>query len=388
MSDGPTATGAARRVGSGATRLLRAWKALPTESRLAAYASGALFVTLFLPWYQETLIAPARAQKLQSASAAITGWGAFSFVEAAVLLVAVAVLTLLFQRAEGRAFHLPGGDGGVILAAGLWTCLLIIWRIFDKQGATTNGPSATTSGIEWGIFVALVAAAFLAYAGSRIRAAHRPEPPLPGEKSAPVGSSAATTAAGEVTTSAYGRAANAAGGDAARREPTWGDPARREPSGRDPARRDPDRREPARREPAPAPAATRRPVPPRRRPRAAPPVASDRPAHHDGSAGPTAAPAPSSTSEAAPPPAPDRPRRRPSADELFERVVPDDPPTMPFGRAKPADVDATLRMATTPPPDVPADRASEEPADPTPRDEQLTMPLGNDDDDTLPLDRD
>jgi hypothetical protein len=68
-------------------------------------------------------------------------------------------------------------------------------------------------------------------------------------------------------------------------------------------------------------------------------------------------------------------------------VVPDDPPTMPFGRAKPADVDATLRMATTPPPDVPADRASEEPADPTPRDEQLTMPLGNDDD-TLPLDRD
>ena len=193
MSEGRTAAGAAQRVGSGTSRLVRAWKALPNESRLAAYASGALFFTLFLPWYQVTLIAPAKAEKLQSASASITGWGAFSFVEAAVLLVAAGVLILLFQRAEGRAFHLPGGDGGVIFAAGLWTCLLIVWRIFDKQGATTSGPSATTSGIEWGIFVALAAAAFLAYAGSRIRAAHRPEPPLPGEDEAPAGSSAAAT---------------------------------------------------------------------------------------------------------------------------------------------------------------------------------------------------
>ena len=32
----------------------------------------------------------------------------------------------------------------------------------------------TTSGIEWGIFVALVVAGLLAYSGARIRAAHRP----------------------------------------------------------------------------------------------------------------------------------------------------------------------------------------------------------------------
>ena len=155
MSERPTAAGAAQRVGSGTSRLVRAWRALPHESRLAGFASIALFLTLFLPWYQVTLIAPAKTATLQSASASITGWGAFSFVEAAVLIVAAGVLVLLFQRAEGRAFHLPGGDGGVITAAGLWTCVLIVWRIFDKQGATTNGPAATTSGIEWGIFVAL-----------------------------------------------------------------------------------------------------------------------------------------------------------------------------------------------------------------------------------------
>jgi hypothetical protein len=68
-----------------------------------------------------------------------------------------------------------------------------------------------------------------------------------------------------------------------------------------------------------------------------------------------------------------------SAAELFERVVPDDPPAVPFGRVKPADVDETLRMQSTPP------RAEPEPE--TSPDEQLTMRLGSDDE-TRRLDRD
>ena len=85
------------------------------------------------------------------------------------------------SRAEGQAFHVPGGDGGVITAAGFWTCVLIVWRIFDKEGTSRHGQIAYTSGIEWGIFVALGVAAVLTYAGSQIRLAHEPEPPLPGE---------------------------------------------------------------------------------------------------------------------------------------------------------------------------------------------------------------
>jgi hypothetical protein len=180
MNEGRTAATAAQRVGTGVGRVLRAWRVLPGERRQAALAATALFVTLFLPWYQETIIA--NGKTLRRTSASLTGWGAFSFVEAAVLLVAAGVLTLLFQRAEGRAFHLPGGDGGVIAFAGFWTCVLIVWRIFDKQGTSGTGVYAATSGIEWGIFIALAVAAFLAYSGNRIRAAHLPEPPLPGEK--------------------------------------------------------------------------------------------------------------------------------------------------------------------------------------------------------------
>jgi hypothetical protein len=187
MSEGRTAAGAAtaaQRLSSGIRRVARAGRGLPSERRQAALAAFGLFVTLFLPWYQETVIA--NGKTLRQTSATLTGWSAFSFVEAAVLLVAAGVLTLLFQRAEGKAFHLPGGDGGVIAFAGFWTCVLIIWRIFDKQGTSGTGVFATTSGIEWGIFVALAVAAFLAYSGNRIRAAHTPEPPLPGERHEPV----------------------------------------------------------------------------------------------------------------------------------------------------------------------------------------------------------
>jgi len=331
MSDGPPAATTARRVGSGTSRLVRAWRVLPHESRLAAFASLALFLTLFLPWYQVTLIAPAQSARLQSASATITGWGAFSFVEAAVLLVAAGVLTLLFQRAEGRAFHLPGGDGGVITAAGLWTCVLIVWRIFDKQGATTKGPSATTSGVEWGIFFALAAGAFLAYSGSRIRAAHRPEPPLPGEDHAPAGSNAAA----ETTT-----------------EP----------------RRPHDRSsEPRRRARSPRPVSADRPPARTYRPRAT--VAPDRATA--GSDRPTAAPDRATAGSDRPTAAPaGRPRHRASADELFERVVPEDPPAMRFGRIPPS-----TRPSFTPP---------SEPDDETvPLGGDGTVPLGADG--TLPL---
>jgi hypothetical protein len=162
--------------------MIRAWGELPQERRLAALASVGLFLALFLPWYQETVFANG-VTSLRSASSSLTGWGAFSFVEAAVLLVAAAVLVLLFVRSEGQAFHVPGGDGGVITAAGFWTCLLIVWRIFDKEGTSRHGQIAYTSGIEWGIFVALGVAAVLTYAGSQIRLAHEPEPPLPGEQS-------------------------------------------------------------------------------------------------------------------------------------------------------------------------------------------------------------
>jgi hypothetical protein len=146
-------------------RIARAWRALAAEQRHAAVAALALFVTMLLPWYTKDTF-DEKLHKLVGTS--LNAFGVFSWVEAAVFLVAIGVLLLLFYRAEQRAFHLPGGDGTVIFAAGLWAAFLFLWRVFDRPSATG---SATTVGIQWGFFFAFLAAGGLALAGYRLRTA-------------------------------------------------------------------------------------------------------------------------------------------------------------------------------------------------------------------------
>jgi hypothetical protein len=148
--------------------------ALGPEQKQAGAAACGLIVTLFLPWYEKSAV-PAGGQAFVTTTE--SAFGVVSFVEAAVILVAAGVLFLLWARAEGRPFHLPGGDGTVIMAAGAWAALLLIWRLFDKPDV--EGAGAATVGIAWGWFAALVMAGLLATAGARLRAAHRPEPPNP-----------------------------------------------------------------------------------------------------------------------------------------------------------------------------------------------------------------
>jgi hypothetical protein len=148
-------------------------RAVPPELRNAAIAAVALVVSMVLPWYQKSFVPPGAHQFTQDN---LSAFGVFSFVEAAVLLVAAAILFLVWARSDRRAFHLPGGDGTVITAAGAWALVLLVWRLFDKPD--TSGPSATM-GIQWGIFGAMLAAGAIVAAGARVRAVDRPEPPNP-----------------------------------------------------------------------------------------------------------------------------------------------------------------------------------------------------------------
>ena len=142
-------------------------RGLPPESRLTGGAAAALIFSMVLPWYQVSSIGKADSR---------SAFQVFTWVEASILLVAAAVLYLVWARAQRMRFHLPGGDGVVVSLAGGWVLVLLIWRLFDKP--EISGP-ATTVGIDWGIFVALLAAGALVAAGARVRAAGRPEPANP-----------------------------------------------------------------------------------------------------------------------------------------------------------------------------------------------------------------
>jgi hypothetical protein len=167
-------------------RVLGASRALAPQQRLAAVAALGLLVTMFLPWYQ---LQGLNRRTGQITPHDISAFGDVSFVEAAVFLVSAGVLLLLFARAERRAFHLPFGDGPVITAAGGWAALLIFYRVFSRPDG-----GGYPVGIQWGFFLAFVAAGALAFAGWRLRAAHVPEPPgLPGVRPDPPTTAAPTT---------------------------------------------------------------------------------------------------------------------------------------------------------------------------------------------------
>jgi hypothetical protein len=103
---------------------------------------------------------------------AISTFGPFSFVEAAEILVALAVLALLRGRALGKRFHLPFGDGTIIAVAGIWAAALIVARLFDRSLGQN--------------LLALGCAAILVAAGARERAKRPPDDIPPERRTAPV----------------------------------------------------------------------------------------------------------------------------------------------------------------------------------------------------------
>ena len=182
--------GASAGIGS---RIRAAWRALDPDQRLAAIGALGLFVSMFLPWYEQTAFL-AKGGTIHKSQDSLIAFQSWSFVDASILLVALAVLALLFARAERRAFHLPGGDGLVVLCAGAWVMVLVFFRQIDKPSVSDSGDLKTTVGVSWGIFVAFLFGALITYAGWRIRAHHRPEPPRDGERPVPPEPVAATAA--------------------------------------------------------------------------------------------------------------------------------------------------------------------------------------------------
>ena len=113
----------------------RTLRELPPELRNAGIAAAAMVVTLFLPWYEQSYVPEGSREFVQRN---VSAFGAFSFVEAAVMLVAAGVLFLVWARSEKKGFHLPGGDGTAIALAGGWALLLIVWRLFDEPDAPND----------------------------------------------------------------------------------------------------------------------------------------------------------------------------------------------------------------------------------------------------------
>lgn len=176
---GSLPTRAASAAGNGARRTVRAWRGLVRDRRIATVAALAVLATMFLPWYRRDTTAFVDGRPV-NASQNLNAFQVFTFVEAATLLVIAALLALFFARAEQRDFHLPARDGTLVCAAGVWICLLIFYRQLDQPEPLAGAQASANVGVNWGIFLAFLAAIALAAVGFRMRVAEQGErrPPV------------------------------------------------------------------------------------------------------------------------------------------------------------------------------------------------------------------
>ncbi|MDO9410700.1 hypothetical protein [Patulibacter sp.] len=146
--------------------LVRSFLDLGAAQQRTAAAALVVLVSLGAPWYSTEVAFPAtRGRPASVVQGTMSGISAFSFVEAAVLLVAAAVLALVWARATERSFSLPAGDGTVVTGAAGWLGLLIVYRLFDRPEGGTDGATATLVGLSWGIFATLAAVGLLLATG-------------------------------------------------------------------------------------------------------------------------------------------------------------------------------------------------------------------------------
>lgn len=141
--------------------------------RLAGGAALVVLASLFLPWYEKSVIPTGQRT---FATANLSAFGTFTWIEAAILVVDVALLVLVWARWTRRPLELPASDGGIVIGGGAWIGVLLLIRVFDRPDVTGTAASV---GLQWGLLVAMAGTGAIIAAGVTLRAAagHPPRRP-------------------------------------------------------------------------------------------------------------------------------------------------------------------------------------------------------------------
>jgi len=150
-------------------QLLRDLQGLGGNERIAVIGAAVMVGSLFLPWYQS----PISNELVQ------TGFGAFGWAEAALVLIAAATAFLALECGGGYVPPRPLREWALFVAAGCWAGLVVLYRMADRPRFTLAGHDEPYD-LHYAIFVALAGAVIIVIAGLRMRPrerAKRPQPP-------------------------------------------------------------------------------------------------------------------------------------------------------------------------------------------------------------------
>jgi hypothetical protein len=150
-------------------QLLRDLRGLGGNERIAVIGAAVMVGSLLLPWYESPT----------SDDLVLTGFGAFGWVEGALILIAAATTFLALQGGGGYVPPRPLREWALFVVAGCWAALVVLYRMVDRPNFTLAGHDEPYH-LHYAIFVALAGAAIIVMAGLRMRPreqAKRPRAP-------------------------------------------------------------------------------------------------------------------------------------------------------------------------------------------------------------------
>lgn len=131
---------------------------LGSGERMAAAGAAAMPVSLLFPWYGFKLGSPLSVTALDS----------FNLAHAALLLTAGAVIFLLWAN-RGRRLPRPLSEGGLLVAAGVWSFVILGYAFADPPDELVDIATIGGVRIRYGAFVAAAGAAAIVVGGLRAR---------------------------------------------------------------------------------------------------------------------------------------------------------------------------------------------------------------------------
>lgn len=132
---------------------------------IAAVCAVALFVFMFLPWYGVDGVTGIDVGTFGGSASA---WEALTVVDLVLFVVCVVVVGVVLIDATESQVDLPRPPGQMIAVAGALAFVLIVFRLIVAPGVDTGGFDVDVDvGREIGLFLALLAAAGIAYGGWR-----------------------------------------------------------------------------------------------------------------------------------------------------------------------------------------------------------------------------
>jgi hypothetical protein len=129
---------------------------LTPAERLVCIGAGVILASMVLPWYG-----------IPFSGLSVTGFDAFGFAAAALLVTAAAAVVAVLRESSGHQPPRPLATGELVAVAGVWAALITTYLILDppdELGGTTDVSA------RLGAFVALGGCAVMAIAGMRMRA--------------------------------------------------------------------------------------------------------------------------------------------------------------------------------------------------------------------------